>query len=953
MLERVEGLLGTYADRLEISTFHGFCNRFLGFHAVELGLPARFRLLDQTEAWVFFRTLLSELELTVHWNVADPTGCIEGFLRFISRAKDELVTPEAYAAYAATLEDPAQRRAAREVARVYRVYQRRMRAAGQLDFGDLVVETLRALRTRPRMLQALQAQYRAILVDEFQDTNVAQIELLKTLSATGEGLCVVGDDDQAIYRFRGASFASFLLMKEAFPQVRTLRLSQNYRSAGRILGAAERLIRHNEPDRYDPQKRLWTKNPAGPPVEVLVVRDADQEAWEALALIRRLYQSQPEKERSYGRIAVLYRAHAHRDRLVELLRSSEIPFVVRGGTALFEEASIKDLVAFLQLLQEPDRPVELLRLLAHPLWGIPTEELMALSRHARQRQVPLWEVLRSRRELPLGRETGKAVLDFVEQLLHLRQEAVRSPILRLVERIAEESFFRTIFRLPASLEGGRLPKLTSEAVDPWLCLTRFLRFVHRYSQAHPGAQDLSSFLWYLDSVLQAGAREQIVEEEEEQEEPGRLRLMTVHQAKGLEFDWVVLLSLVANRFPSRSRPEPIPFPVELMKERLPQGDYHLQEERRLCYVACTRARLGLYLFTQDRAHHRSSLFVREILEGAAPQEVRQQTLQPQAMAGEKAGESLLVQSPPLILRGSSDFESLTAERTAMALLARIRALEPADEAGFTRLARRLTQVAGSLRGRRRRLSEFPALRIPVQEKFSYTQLETYRYCPLKYLYAYIFRIPIKTTPEMAFGIDLHELLEQLYLQVMKGRTPSLTRLLALFEKLQLPGRYGEPAQEQSYRRLGKEILTAFYRAQGERFQVPLAIEKPFALKMGAIRIQGVVDRIDPLEGGGVEVIDYKSGAPKERAGVEDQLQIRLYALACRDVFELTPKRVSFYYLRNNQRLSFEQELEGLDETRERILELTDKIRSGDFHPTPSRIKCRRCDFKALCPASAA
>ena len=315
MKERVEALLGTHPDEISFFTFHGFCHRFLQEHSLELGLPARLRLLDQSETWVFFRKLLPDLKLKHYGSLSDPTGCIDGFLRTIGRAKDERVSPEDMAAYARSLEDPQERKLAEEVARVYRLYQRRIRSEGSLDFGDLVSETIRALRERPALLQRTRSRYRAVLVDEFQDTNVAQIELLRLLSGPEGNLCVVGDDDQAIYRFRGASFASFLLMKEVFPAVKVIRLTRNYRSTPTILAAADRLIRYNEPDRYDPQKRLWTDNPDGPPVEVLVCQDEGHEAEVVAGRLRQLHEAQPETERRWDRIAVLYRAHAHRNML--------------------------------------------------------------------------------------------------------------------------------------------------------------------------------------------------------------------------------------------------------------------------------------------------------------------------------------------------------------------------------------------------------------------------------------------------------------------------------------------------------------------------------------------------------------------------------------------------------------------------------------------------------------
>ncbi|MBI3615942.1 MAG: ATP-dependent helicase [Candidatus Omnitrophica bacterium] len=945
MLERVEDLLGGTADELEVFTFHGFCHRFIQDHPLEAGIPSRFQLLDRIESWIFFRKLLPELKLALFWNYADPTDCIDGFLRFISRAKDERVSPEEFSAYAEKVEDPHERARCREVERVYRTVQERMRALGALDFGDLIVRTLGALEQRPVLLAQLQSKYRYILVDEFQDTNVAQIALLGMLAGKAGNLCVVGDDDQAIYRFRGASFASFLLMKQMFPGLKTIRLTQNYRSTPQILASADRLIRHNEPDRYDPEKSLCAQAQGGLPVEAVVCRDEMDETQKVIETIRTLAGKEPATTQSlqvvrpppaaatrrWDRIAVLYRAHSHRDRLVQELDKAGVPFVVHGGAALFDQIEIKDLIAFLRVLLDPSDSVHLFRILSHPIWGIPPADLMAIPRAAKERRISLIEMLRSVGDLPVQPATQGAALELLRELDGLHPRVIREGVGTLVPRVVEETSLRTVFRptsgFPAAGRSG----------NPLISLGRFLRFVYRYSQTHPGSEELSSFLWYLDSYRQAGGDGQ---EEEEEIAGNQVRLMTIHQAKGLEFEWVILLGLVQGRFPGRGRPEAIPFPVELMKEPLPQGDYHLQEERRLCYVACTRARQGLFLMTQERLYHRPSLFIRQMSDQAPAEEFQWRRSEGPAGA-----------APPAESSGS---DSLAAERHLLQILKEIRALDPKDEAGFSERARRMTDLtAGLWKERGSQLEEKGPSPFPLPAKFSYTQLQTYRYCPMKYQYSYLYQIPVRPTPQMFFGIDLHGCLEGFFRKVMEGQVPSLEELLESFRGAFAPGRYGEPVQEQEYRRLGIDLLTSFYKKNEGAFGVPLFVEKSFSLAMGDASVQGVIDRVDPLGEGGIEIIDYKTGKPKSDLGPDDQLQLQLYALACREVLGLVPKRLSLYFLRSGEKLSFEQTPETLESTRSQVQEIVREIRSGDFSPTPSLMKCRRCDFRNLCPASMA
>ncbi len=934
MRERVEELLGTHPDEMSFFTFHGFCHRFLQEHSVELGLPARLRLLDQAEQWVFFRKILPDLKLKHHGSLSDPTGCIDGFLKFIGRAKDEMVSPEEMAAHARSLEDKQEQERSAEIARVYGLYRKRMKAEGLLDFGDLVGETLRALKERPALLKKVRAQYRAVLVDEFQDTNVAQIELLRMLSGPEGNLCAVGDDDQAIYRFRGASFASFLLMKQAFPSLKVIRLTRNYRSTPTLLSAAGRLIRRNGPDRYDPEKQLQTDNPDGPPVEVWVCPDERQEAEAVARKLRQIYESQPEAERRWDKTAVLYRAHAHREPLMEVLQRLQIPFSARGGTSLFEQPAVKDLMALLQVLWDPSDSVAFFRLLSHPVWAVPAEELMAVSRLARERDLPILHLLEEAEEPTLPAGVKRAAERLRSELKELRGRAVRSPVEELVPEAVERSFLRVMFRLP-----------NAPGMSPPLALARFLRITYRYAQNYPGERDLGSFLGYLDSLTRAPEIGFFDEEEPEPEDA--VQLMTVHQAKGLEFDWVVLLEMIQGRFPGRERPEPIPFPVELMKEPLPQGDYHLQEERRLCYVACTRAKKGLILATQDRTRKRSSVFLQEMLEGEGESRIVRQVLEP------SIEEAPAAASGPQWPAGISP-SSLAEERELLDLMDQVRALDPKDKTAFTKALDRIQTLLGKARGSRaKEQAARQAAALNVGKRFSFSQLETYRYCPLKYLYAYVYRIPVRPVPHLAFGSDLHKCLEQFYAGVMEGRVAPVEELIASFRRLHGPGRYGEPARDEDYRQLGERILSDFYKKQEGSFTAPLFVERSFLLEMGDVSLKGVVDRADALEGGGVEILDYKSGKPKDKLSSEDQLQLRLYALAAKEVFGLDPRRISFYYLRENRALSFDQKPSDFEQTRERILELVAQVQSGDFTPTPSMFKCRGCDFRSLCPASLA
>jgi DNA helicase-2/ATP-dependent DNA helicase PcrA len=593
-----------------------------------------------------------------------------------------------------------------------------------------------------------------------------------------------------------------------------------------------------------------------------------------------------------------------------------------------DQPQIRDLAALLRVLNDPNDSVSLFRLLAHSAWSIPSEDLLVMTRRAREQKTEIYPVLKTISDGEISADALGAVRKLLDQITQLREAAGRMEIDLLATHLVSESFLKVIFLLPPAEQG-----------DPWVLLGRFLRLVARYVQTYPKAARLADFLVYLECLEKAPAADFGSDEESNDARQDGVRLMTVHQAKGLEFDEVILLGMVQNRFPSRAKSESIPFPLDLMKESLPKGDYHLQEERRLCYVACTRARRRLILLTQERPRYRPSVFLREMAAGAPAEEWKEFRNSAPAGTVEETTEAVAA-------------EPLTQQREWLSLLDRLRRTGPENADERKRLIGQIQSFAQSIEPAAPPQS--PSKKsFPLPERLSFSQMETYRYCPLKYLYAYIYRIPVKSAPYMLFGTDLHDTLEWFYQQRIEGNTPPLNELASHYEKLYAQGRYGETYVDAQYKKLGDQILQAYYRKHEKNWTTPLFLEKEFTLKVGDLSVQGFIDRIDPLPDGGVEIIDYKSGKPKSDADSDEQLQIRLYALAARDLFGLEPKRATFYYLRDQSALSFPQKPADLDATRDRVFELTQQIRSGNFDPTPSAVKCKWCDFKTLCLSSKA
>src|SRR5712671_5349771 len=592
------------AEAVTLSTFHAFCNALL--QEVNPDLKA----IDQIDHWILLRRNLPLLQLEQFRRLAEPGQFLGDFVEFFSRCQDELVSPDNYQKYADEQAEnfrrvrgamPEDERAVRdveiakllEIARAYRASDLLLRERKLLTFGTQIMDAVLRLKDDRALLEKLRARYRYILVDEFQDTNIAQLELLWLLTGDRPNLVVVGDHRQAIYRFRGASFGSFTIFLNRFAAgspsgkdglLRPLTL--NYRSAGRILRVAGQAIRHNEKPNNIPEYPLTAVREDGEKVRIITHASNEDEAQWVASELERLHRAGA-KWRAF---AVLYRGHAHRDKLVEVLKARKIPFVIKN-LSILSHRLVRDVIAYLRLIDQPSNDVACARVLAMPAWGLDASDLVRLAeRKAKSKGASLWDTLQSARSEPPFSEGGRQIGELVELITELRMKAHRLTAAELFEELAEV------------LEIG-----SAAATEDRKYFDRLAQFVREW-QPKSETQHLREFVEYLDYFEQAGGSINL-----EQEPGDAVQLMTVHAAKGLEFDHVYVLRLVQRGFPAGERPRVLEFPPELMKEEQPQGSFHIQEERRLFYVAVTRARHRLTLNTVVHKRSKPSPFLDDIL----------------------------------------------------------------------------------------------------------------------------------------------------------------------------------------------------------------------------------------------------------------------------------------------------------------------------------------------------
>ncbi len=899
MQHRVARTAGKRGKEVFLGTFHAFCNALLTQRNPNL------QTLENVDHWILLRRNMRALALNHYRRVAEPGQFLGDFVQFFSRCQDELVAPDDYERYVAEMADNYAREQAellederhireeeitrqQEIARAYRASDRLLREGNRLTFGMQMLDAVRALDEDPALAATLRERYRYILVDEFQDTNVAQIELLWRLAGGHRNIVAVGDNAQAIYRFRGASFGSFTIFLQRFAGIagndRTAAapfvqpLVDNYRSAGRVLRVSGQVASFIEHSPLVPKKELVAHKPEGEKVRIAEFGSAQEEARWIVAEINRLHNA-GQRWRSF---AVLYRIHRHRDELVEALEERGIPFVIRNRTIL-DHPLVRDLLAYLRLLARPSDSVACARVLAAPAWGFDPSDLVRLCERANKSKSSLWDALQSAQgELPFSGEPRKTA-QLVAGIAELRKRANRITAAELFDALAEW----LELSLSVSPEDRRYVDRLATFIREW--------------QPKSETSRLKELVEYLDYFAQAGGQINL-----EQDADDAVQLMTVHAAKGLEFDHVFLLRLTHKGFPMASRASVLEFPPNLMKEELPKGDFHIQEERRLFYVALTRAKERLTLTTVLHKRSKPSVFLDDIL--SSPQLTKQHV--------QRVVPAAIPDPPP-----RTPDPSLFSE-------ARRRA----------RVYSRIGEWAETYR---------PPVFEPLQ--LSSSAVDRYQSCPQRYLFSSVWGIQGGPRAATTFGNVMHTAVKQFIEALRKGRKLAFEELETIFRREWSSAGFEDDYQEECYQRDGIEQLRAFYESCMESPPDVIAQEKRFALELdNNVQITGRIDQINRLASGEIEIMDYKTGRPKSALQARKDLQLGIYALAAREALELDPARLVYYNLQSNECVAANRDAKQLQETKSTVQEVAADIRAREFPAQPG-FQCRTCEYRFICP----
>ena len=543
MRERVELLLGRSTRSMWVMTFHAACARILRAEAPRLGYTRQYTIYDASDSRRLVKRCLDDLDIDTK---RFTPGAVQSQ---ISAAKNRLRDPEAYRQLVGDFFETT-------VADVYDLYEREMHRMNAMDFDDLLVRTVNVLELFPEVRARYAAAFRHVLVDEYQDTNAAQYRLLQLIAGEHRNLMVVGDDAQSIYSFRGADITNILEFEDTFPDALTVKLEQNYRSTQTILDVANAVIAHN---RGQKPKSLWTELGGGDPVKVREMEDEHAEARFVVGELERLV----DEGVSLSELACFYRTNAQSRVLEDTLVRREIPYQVIGGTKFYERAEVKDAIAYLTVLLNPQDGISFTRVANSPRRGIGQTSLSRVLAHADTMGIPVWDAAADPSSVPgLGTAAVRSLGRFMDTMAGLRARAEEGvPVGDLLEAVLHESGYLEALEAERTIEAqGRIENL-QELVE-----------VGREfdARADPQADTIDAFLQQVALVADADTR---------RDDEGMATLMTLHNAKGLEYPIVFMIGMEEGVFPH--------------SRALDEGG--LEEERRLCYVGITRAMRDLYL----------------------------------------------------------------------------------------------------------------------------------------------------------------------------------------------------------------------------------------------------------------------------------------------------------------------------------------------------------------------
>jgi DNA helicase-2/ATP-dependent DNA helicase PcrA len=775
-----------------------------------------------------------------------------------------------------------------EVATAYAKYQELLAREGLVDFANQFYLALKLLREHPLVLKKYQQQFKYILVDEFQDTNYAQFQMVKLLAQESKNITVVADDDQCIYRWRGAAYSNVLNFIDSFPQAKKVSLIQNYRSTQAILDSAYQLIQNNNPERFEVKaginKKLIGLSIKGePPRHQYFDNNSAESDWVAETIKEKVKS----KKFAYKDFAILVRSNSDALSYLQALNMQNIPWQFSGNQGLYSREEVKLCINFLRVVANHADSLSLYYLGSCEVYTLGLTDLSLCMHYAKRKNIPLYSVFKNLGNIP---ELSEASEDSRKKI-----NIILTDLEKFLKLSRQESTGRLLYSFLT--ETGFLKRLTRntnlEKETQIQNISRFFNIVRDFGLVAKEDR-VMNFVNYLDLLIEAGDDPETAEADLDTD---AVNVLTIHKAKGLEFSIVFMVSLVNAKFPVSHRRQTIELPDALIKEILPTGDFHIQEERRLFYVGMTRAKEELYLTSAidygGARMRRISQFIIEALGEEVKEKEKQKTTPLQA-----------------IERFAQKKEIIT--------------LKPSE--------------------------------IPQGEllNLSFYQLDDYLTCPLKYKYVHILRVPIMEHHTVIYGRAMHYAVTKYFQFKLTGKRMEAVDLLNAFKESFNPQGFLDAKHQEERFRIGQEALLRFFNDEEKRDSRPLYIEKGFSFVFEDNKIRGRFDRVD-MEQDGAVIIDFKTSQITKQKDADkrtkESMQLSLYALAYQNIFKELPKRVELYFLEAGLIGTDKKDEGDLEKVKQQIKEASVGLRRRIFEARPGYMVCTYCAYNQICPSA--
>lgn len=902
METRIDEVLPYGYTQMWIETFHAFCDRILRQEAIHIGLNPTFDLLTEAESLLFLRKHLFEFNLDYFRPLGNPLKFLQGMLTHFNRLKDDDISADQYLEYAKKInEDKDEIKKTLELANAFKKYEELKAKEGVMDFSDLISNTLKLFRTRKNILAQYQKLFKYILVDEFQDTNYAQNEMAILLAGEEKNITVVGDDDQSIYRWRGAAIANMIQFRSHFPKAKIIALTKNYRSNQNILDGAYKLIQNNNPDRLEVKEKIDKKlisarEIKGEDINFIYANRVEEEAEE---VAKKITEKAKESNLKYNDFAILVRANDHAIPFQRALERKRIPYQFLGPGHLFQQNEIKDLIAYLHALANFEDTASLYRVVTFPVFDIEARDVAAILNFAKKNNHSLFEAMEQVDQSNLTKSGKEKITRIIDMMKRHLSKVPKESAGQILYYFFEDSGLLAHYLDPRS------QRTEKEAQN----IAKFFEKLQNFASNRQDASVFAVVDW-IDLSMELG--ESPLAADIDWTQNNAVNILTVHSSKGLEFPVVFVTNLVTQRFPSRDRKEQIPVPEKLIKEVLPTGDESLQEERRLFYVAITRAKDSLFL-TASRFYGEAK---------------RERKLSP--FLGETLGEEYIKR----VLKKQTD--QLPGQQLSL-----LDVVNANIKANIGKENQQTTKDQQS----------------SVINYISYSQLATFQTCPLHYKLRYILNFPSIASPALSYGVSVHSSLRDILLEAKAKQKITQSLIAEILKRNWINEGYQGKTHEQKAYKQAEDMLYDFWENYQADKPKTLATELPFSFWLNKVKVGGRIDRIDELPDNRIEIIDYKTG--KQIIDVKkakDDLQLSFYALAATEVHDQilgkTPDQVilTLYYLESNQKISTTRSRKDLIAAKEKILGLVSEIERSDFKCSGG-MNCKNCEYKMLCQTS--